>query len=124
MELIGKLKALALTSAFANIYIQIFLVLIFIFFFLDILDYIIKKYGKYSLKIQYMYYYLKVKRLELKIYNDYYFIDFIKTKRVVLWIMILRRKNYNMNMCLDIAFLKVYDITGIDGLTTNEKGSF
>ncbi len=118
MEIIEKL------NSFTNIYVQIFLFLIFIFFFLDILDYIFKKYGKYSLKLQYMYYYIKLKRLEFKIYNNYYFIDFIKTKRVTLWIMILRRKNYNMNMCLDIAFLKVYDITGIDGLTTKEKGSF
>lgn len=117
MELIEKLNFLS------NVYIQIFLFLIFIFFFLDILGYILRKYGKYAHKLQYMYYYFKVKRFEIKISNNY-FIDFNKTKKVVLWIMILRRKNYNINMCLDIAFLKVYDITGKDSLTDKEKGSF
>lgn len=117
MEILEKLNILS------NVYIQIFLFLIFIFLFLDILGYILRKYGRYTHKLQYMYYYFKVRRFEIKISNNY-FTDFNKTKKVALWIMILRRKNYDINMCLDIAFLKVYDITGKDSLTDKEKGSF
>ena len=108
---------------YTNSYIQIFLFLVFIFFILDIVGFMLRKYGRYVYKLQYIYYYLKVKRLENKINNNY-FNTFNKTKKVVLWIMILRKKGIEINTCLDIAFLKVYDITGTDELTQNEKESF
>ena len=72
-------------------------------------------------KIKFLFYYLKILKLENKLMLDY-FTNFNKTKRLTMWYFAGKNKGYIGS--IDYAFYKVYHLWGMDSLTEEDKKGF